>query len=237
MDIPTIEPTNTNSLAGDATPAVTPTQVSQNSDTTPTAPMQAPAVTPAANVGDNTPAAANAQQGAPEAQDEPLPPSLMQAPGEEPPVQDVVPEQYAAFNIPEGYDLDPTAIQNCGDQFREMGLSQAKAQKMVDLHYRMIQQQEALYQKQINDSARQWYNEIHSRPDFANEQSLVNKGIAAVVKTQQQRELFKNPTFAYSPLIWDMFREVGKIVAEDSIVSTHTQSAPPVDDNPYHINL
>ena len=240
MDTPTIDnkpATNPESLAGDTASAVA---------QTPPSPMQAPAggapdasrQAQTAQGGNDTTAAADAQQGASDSQGEALPPSPMQAPGEPAePTPDVVPEQYEPFSVPDGYDLDPTAIQNCGEQFREMGLSQAKAQKMVDLHYRMIQRQEALYQKQIEDSARQWYNEIHSRPDFAGEQALVNKGIQAVIKTPEQKELFKNPTFSYSPLIWDIFREVGKLVSEDTIGGTRTQSAPPVDDNPYHINL
>lgn len=177
-----------------------------------------------------------------EAGGEPLPPPPMAAPESReqagaPAVDGGAPEQYTPFNVPEGYDISPEVFSEAGARFRELGMSQANAQKMIDLHCRMLQQQEAVYRKQIDDSARKWYGEIHSRPEYAAEQGLVNRGIAAVVKTKEQAELFRNPTFAYSPLIWDIFREVGKLVSEDTIGGRGTQSAPPADDNPYHINI
>lgn len=56
------------------------------------------------------------------------------APVEAKPETPVVPEAYADFTIPEGAELDKAAITEATPLFKELGLSQDGAQKLVDLY-------------------------------------------------------------------------------------------------------
>jgi hypothetical protein len=43
------------------------------------------------------------------------------------------PDTYASFTVPENYKLDPTALESALPIFKELGLTQAQAQKLVDV--------------------------------------------------------------------------------------------------------
>lgn len=45
-----------------------------------------------------------------------------------------VPETYAEFKAPEGYTIDPKALEAATPIFKELGLTQEQAQKLVDFH-------------------------------------------------------------------------------------------------------
>jgi hypothetical protein len=49
-------------------------------------------------------------------------------------VADKVPEEYAEFKIPDGMKLDQNMLKEALPLFKEMGLSQTKAQQLVDLY-------------------------------------------------------------------------------------------------------
>ena len=82
------------------------------------------------------------------------------------------PEAYTAFTVPEGYDLDAKVSAEAGAIFKELGLPQAAAQKLVDF-----------YTKQATDAFEQpfqkyqeirtgWRKEVTADPLLGNGQDL-----------------------------------------------------------------
>lgn len=54
--------------------------------------------------------------------------------GEKPKPTDGAPEKYSDFKLPEGVELSPEVVTEVSTLFKELGLSQANAQKLVDFH-------------------------------------------------------------------------------------------------------
>ena len=55
-------------------------------------------------------------------------------PAPEPKPGSAAPESYTDFSVPEGHTLDAAAIESATPLFRELGLSQDQAQKLVDFY-------------------------------------------------------------------------------------------------------
>jgi len=62
----------------------------------------------------------------PKAGDEPKPAPKPPAEG--------APEKYEAFKAPEGYELDAALVEKASPLFKELGLNQAQAQKLIDFY-------------------------------------------------------------------------------------------------------
>ena len=78
------------------------------------------------------------------------------------------PATYTAFRAPDGVTLSTAAIESATPVFRELGLSQDQAQKLVDLY---ATQQSAgdkaladKYAKAVEDQKSAWYNEVMRDP-------------------------------------------------------------------------
>lgn len=54
--------------------------------------------------------------------------------GEKPKAAEGIPEKYADFTVPDGYELDKGVAEEAGTLFRELGLTQEAGQKLVDLY-------------------------------------------------------------------------------------------------------
>lgn len=73
-----------------------------------------------------------------------------------------VPETYADFTAPEGLALDPKIIEQAAPIFKELGLTQAQAQKLIDLG---ISRQQAATQA-YTDMRAQWADETRKDPEI-----------------------------------------------------------------------
>jgi hypothetical protein len=68
---------------------------------------------------------------------------------------DAVPETYADFTMPEGVELDSAALEGFIPVAKDLGLSQAKAQKLVDYYADQIKRQT----EGAAETAEKWYAE------------------------------------------------------------------------------
>jgi hypothetical protein len=73
----------------------------------------------------------------------------------ESPDPDAVPETYADFTMPEGVELDAAALEGFMPVAKELGLSQANAQKLVDYYADQIKRQT----EGAAETAEKWYAE------------------------------------------------------------------------------
>src|SRR6516164_1649813 len=87
------------------------------------------------------------------------------------------PEKYEAFKVPEGHEIDEPTSKEVGSLFKELGLSQAEGQKLVD--YWVKQNQEAFDApfKAWNDTQEKWINEVKADKEMGHRLSEIKNTI------------------------------------------------------------
>ena len=119
---------------------------------------QAPTTTPVATPPTTPTADATPPTDPTNPSDPATPPAKTDAP--------VVPETYAAFKAPDNYTLDPAAIAEAAPIFKELGLTQDQAQRLVDAQ---IKREIALAKapdKAVTDLRNQWRGQVEADADL-----------------------------------------------------------------------
>lgn len=129
------------------------------------------------------------------------------------------PEKYEDFDLPEGFTLTGERLEEVTGLFRELNLSQANAQKLVDYYNKRVIDDKAQGLEALATQRKEWRSQIRNRPNFDSERALAQKGMAKVVTDPDTRELFNNTWMQDHPAIWKIFVKVGELVGEDSIPS------------------
>jgi hypothetical protein len=95
-------------------------------------------------------------------------PSLANQPGEslanQKPTEPKAPESYTAFNVPEGYELDPTVMQQASEIFKGLNLQQADAQKLVDFYVSKTSESANEPYKLWHETQERWVSEVKNDP-------------------------------------------------------------------------
>lgn len=78
------------------------------------------------------------------------------------------PEKYEAYTLPEGLELAPEAVEEANKLFKELGLPQAAAQKIVDQHIALMQKAQQAPVDFFNQTKDAW------RKELINDKSLGN---------------------------------------------------------------
>jgi hypothetical protein len=88
-------------------------------------------------------------------------------PGDKP---DGVPDKYSDFKLPDGVELSPEVLTEATTMFKELGLSQTNAQRLVDFHTKSIQATADAVSKTSIDSwlaqKAEWKTQIKSDPEI-----------------------------------------------------------------------
>lgn len=74
------------------------------------------------------------------------------------------PETYADFKAPEGQTLDPKLMESASPLFKELGLTQDAAQKLVDFYAKNTGNVEAELYKQVEKTRSDWRDQVKSDP-------------------------------------------------------------------------
>lgn len=99
----------------------------------------------------------------------------------EPPGKAGAPEAYADFTAPEGFEIDPTALAEATPIFKELGLDQAKAQKLVDFYAKQSQQAAEAPMKLWQDTQKDWVDSIKADPEIGGKLDTVRATVAKVI--------------------------------------------------------
>lgn len=90
------------------------------------------------------------------------------------PAKSVVPEEYK-FTAPEGRELDPKFLAEATPIFKELGLDQAGAQKLVDLANKRAISQSDLAVETVKAMRREWYGETVKALGVSGEDAIKEK--------------------------------------------------------------
>lgn len=76
------------------------------------------------------------------------------------------PEKYEAFKIPDGHQLDAKVLEEASPIFKELGLSQDKAQKLVDLYSKHSAATSDGLAEAVRKQNETWQSEAKAHPDL-----------------------------------------------------------------------
>lgn len=118
---------------------------------------------------------------------------------EDPKSADAVPEEYEKFSLPEGFDYDEAKAKEFGAVAKELGLSQEKAQKLVDLYIGNIQGGIEAQLAVVDARNAEWERTARADKEFGGEKFEENIAVA-----KRALERFGSP-------------ELGKYLAETGL--------------------
>lgn len=128
------------------------------------------------------------------------------------PADEGAPEAYADFKLPEGMPVDADFLDTTKAVFKEAGLSQEKAQKLVDL----VVERDKRVEKAQFDQADAWAKEFMKSPSAKEDLAYAAK--AREFCTPGVREMLKDPRIGNNPEILATFAKIGRMLSEDSMV-------------------
>jgi hypothetical protein len=97
-----------------------------------------------------------------------------------PPATPVVPEKYADFKAPDGFALDTKALESATPIFKELGLSQEQAQKLVDFHTAQMIEAAKAPQATVDTMRADWRAKVSADTDIKAAVAGDKTGIDAV---------------------------------------------------------
>lgn len=133
--------------------------------------------------------------------------------------QNTPPETYADFDLPEGMELDGAALEQAQPLFKELGLTQDQAQKVVSFYADQIQAGQQRQADTFNQMRETWLNESMSNKEFGGDKFDESVGIAreAIEKvgSPELKTLLEESGFGNHPELIGAFYRMGKLMKED----------------------
>ena len=201
-------------------------------DTTTTAPAAEPAAAPAAEPAAGGETLVTSGEPAAEPAAEPAPATgetLVTEPAPEPTPQPAgAPEEYGDFAFPEGVGPDTEMLGEVTPVFKELGLSQEQAQKLVDfdVKYRVAHHEKA--QQEFQQARKEWVTQIKSDAELGG--AAFNTTVKNAGKAVKQfgdaelQDLLNKTGLGDHPSFVRAFSKIGALLGEDTTVSGESRS-------------
>lgn len=129
---------------------------------------------------------------------------------------DAVPEKYD-IKMPDGVALDAAALEAATPVFKELGLSNEKAQKLVGLQTQLLQEhQKNQLEKQLNQRL-DWQNQIKAVPDYEKTLSQAKQALKKF-GDPETLAMFENGWIGDHPALIKFLAKIGKATQDDTFV-------------------
>lgn len=130
-----------------------------------------------------------------------------------------VPENYADFNLPEGLSISDEYLQEIAPVFKELGLTQEQAQKVIDVHTQRAQAGEEARSEAFNQVKQEWLDAAKADKEIGGEAFDENVASAQLALKQFGSDGLKQVLRDYGignhPEVIRVFTKVGKLLKED----------------------
>lgn len=140
------------------------------------------------------------------------------------------PESYTDFVMPEGVEIDAAQLESALPIFKELGLTQEQAQKLVDLRAEQVQGDAQRQIDAFNQLKTDWLNQSKSDKEFGGDKFDENIGAARTALdkfgTPELRELLDTYGIGNNPEVIRFMVRVGKMTLEDVPGGNNAPSAP-----------
>jgi len=141
------------------------------------------------------------------------------------------PETYADFELPEGVELDSEYLNELKADFKELGLTQEAAQKLVTNHAKRIQASQESRVEAFNQLTKDWLSSAKSDKEIGGEAFDQNVGLArsALEKfgTPELNGLLRDYGIGNHPEVIRVFTRVGKLLKEDQPGNSGANTSKP----------
>lgn len=129
------------------------------------------------------------------------------------------PEAYTDFTLPEGVELDGQALEKATPVFKELGLTQEQAQRLVDLQAEMVQEGVQKQTEQFSQLIEGWQKDAAADKEFGGEDFNKNVGIAqqaiAAFGTPELKQLMEDHGVGNHPEMIRFMWKVGLKIKQD----------------------
>lgn len=132
---------------------------------------------------------------------------------------DLPPDTYADFVMPEGVQLDETALAAADPLFKELGLTQENAQKVIDLYAKQVQAGSQSQTEAFNQLKSDWREQSKNDKEFGGDKfdENVKVGQFAITKygTPELKQLLEDHGLGNHPEMIRFMVRVGRTLNED----------------------
>jgi len=129
------------------------------------------------------------------------------------------PDTYADFVMPEGVALDEAALSEANPLFKELGLNQEQAQKVVDLYAKQVQAGSQTQTDNFNQLMSDWRDQAKNDGEFGGDKFDENvKTAQAAVNaygTSELKQLLEDHGVGNHPEMIRFMVRVGRTLGED----------------------
>lgn len=144
-----------------------------------------------------------------------------------------VPETYADFSLPEGVELDAQLLETAVPVFKELGLTQEQAQKLVDFQAKQVGEGQRKQADAFSQLMEDWQTQSRNDKEFGGEKFDENIAIARTAVnafgTPELAKLLEDHGVGNHPEMIRFMVKVGKLTREDRPGVTGGASNPAVD--------
>lgn len=132
------------------------------------------------------------------------------------------PEEYAEFSLPEGVEVDQESLDTFKSKAKELGLSQEKAQELVDLQAQAVQNGQKQLQDAIAEQHQQWLEEAKKDDEIGGEQFDQNVETARkaieTFGTPELKQFLDESGLGNNPEMIRFARRIGAAISEDTLM-------------------
>lgn len=129
------------------------------------------------------------------------------------------PDTYADFAMPEGVPVDSALLNEATPLFKELGLNQEQAQKLVDFQAKQVQASSQSNVDAFNQLMNDWQEQSRNDKEFGGDAFEESIGVArsAIDKfgTPELKQLLEEHGVGNHPEVIRFMVKVGKLTAED----------------------
>lgn len=143
------------------------------------------------------------------------------------------PDTYADFSLPNGMPLDDALLAEATPLFKELGLTQEQAQKLVDFQAKQVQASSQSQVDAFNQLMQDWREKSQNDKEFGGDKFDESIAVArsAIDKfgTPELKQLLEEHGVGNHPEVIRFMVKVGKLTAEDVPGTSGAQSTPEQD--------
>jgi hypothetical protein len=144
--------------------------------------------------------------------------------------EETVPESYADFDLPEGIEMNPSYMEKLGPVFKELGLTQPQAQKLINAHVDHVQATAGQGAEAFEKMKAEWLQEAKTDKEIGGDkfqQTAVNANRAVnELGTPALKELLKSYGIGQHPEVIRVFSKIGGFLGEDKPGSFKVNASP-----------
>lgn len=130
------------------------------------------------------------------------------------------PEDFEDFDLPEGIQADDELLKQAKPLFKELGLNQEQAQKLVSMYAGRVDEITKGQVESFNQLTQDWLNQAKSDKDFGGDKfdESIQDARAAINKfgTPELKQLMDETGVGNHPEVIRMMTKVGKLLREDN---------------------